>query len=509
VGKLLLALASGIAIAVLSSATGCGRIGYDPRGASTPDGSTSRDSSADAMARACTIDSQCAAGERCSAGTCIPRTAYGWDRTFSGTGLVFGSDVAVGATGTIVLVGGFIGSADFGGGLRTSAGAFDAFVVALDGTGGYLWDRTYGGALDGDAASSVAIGSDGNLFVGGGFQGVVDFGGGARTSAGRSDVFVLGLSAGGDYLWDRTFGAAQFDNLGGLIRATAASDVIAAGSFEGNVDFGSGNRMSAGVADAYVASFSMATGALSWVTTVGGRDIDAAQGVAASSSGDVFVSGSFSGTADFGGGVRTSNGSTDDFVLGLTAAGAYRWDRVFGGTGLEPAGGITTTQGGEVIAVGEWNSDVVDFGGGARTSAGSADAFVLALDQGGAYRWDRVFGAASVDSIAGVVAESTMGALAAGWFFDGPIDFGGGARTSAGKGDGFVIELREDGSYGSDRTIGGPENDTARRVVQVSGGLLVVGGFSGAVDFGGGAREGGFYPSATTASAYVLFLRTE
>ena len=84
------------------------------------------------------------------------------------------------------------GDVDFGGGLRTSNGMRDVFVVAFDQDGDYIWDRTFGGADD-EAPGGIATDADAHVVIAGSFQASADFGGGVRTSNGEADAFVVML----------------------------------------------------------------------------------------------------------------------------------------------------------------------------------------------------------------------------------------------------------------------------------------------------------------------------
>ena len=98
--------------------------------------------------------------------------------------------VAVDASGNVVLTGTFYGTVDFGGGALTSAGSGDIFVAKFGSGGAHLWSKRFG---DGDYQYGIAVAVDAseNAIVTGYFFGTVDFGGGAFTSAGSQDIFVV------------------------------------------------------------------------------------------------------------------------------------------------------------------------------------------------------------------------------------------------------------------------------------------------------------------------------
>ena len=91
-------------------------------------------------------------------------------------------------------------------------------------------------------------------------------------------------------------------------------------AFSGTVNFGAGNVTSAGSTDVFVTKLN-ASGAHQWTTTFGGTSNDLGYGVAVDSSGNVYTTGYFAGTVNFGGGNVVSAGNNDVFVTKLNASG--------------------------------------------------------------------------------------------------------------------------------------------------------------------------------------------
>ena len=84
------------------------------------------------------------------------------------------------------------------------------FAVALPQTAGsqslcHDWSQRFGDAGV-QEAYGIATDGTGNVVVTGKFQGNVDFGGGALTSEGGSDIFVAKFDAYGNHLWSQRFG---------------------------------------------------------------------------------------------------------------------------------------------------------------------------------------------------------------------------------------------------------------------------------------------------------------
>jgi len=120
-----------------------------------------------------------------------------------------------------------------------------------------------------------------------------------------------------------------------------------------------------------------------WVSTFGGTSNDIGEDIAVDSSGNSYITGSFQGTVDFGGGNVTSAGGADIIVLKLNSSGTFQWVNTYGGTSSDVGEGITVDSSGNSYITG-WFRETVDFGAGNVTSAGGADIIVLKLNSSGA-----------------------------------------------------------------------------------------------------------------------------
>jgi hypothetical protein len=119
-----------------------------------------------------------------------PQGGLAWAARFGDAQNQFGYAVAVTPTDDILLAGQFKGSMDFGGGpLSSAGGSDDAYVVRLGAGGSHLWSAAFGDFSD-QKASAVACDSLGDIAFTGAIQGSADFGSGLLTSAGGWDAFV-------------------------------------------------------------------------------------------------------------------------------------------------------------------------------------------------------------------------------------------------------------------------------------------------------------------------------
>ena len=233
-----------------------------------------------------------------------------------------------------------------------------------------------------------------------------------------------------------------------------------------------------------------------------GDNLTGVDAIAVDDSGDTFVSGSFTGPIDFGGGVRGAAGGL--YLVKLSASGLYLWDRVFPTT-------FTTAQRVAIVspdrvAISGTINGTIDFGGGPITATGGTDNFVAAFSTAsGAHAWSRALTSSGDD--ANYVDLVTVGGdvIVVGDFASTAL-LGGDALTAQSAGDVYVVRYRgADGSHVWSMRQGGGGAGSAsqpRRVVTDGTRLFVGGGFHGTVSFGGSSVTA---PGTTTAAFIAAY----
>jgi hypothetical protein len=271
----------------------------------------------------------------------------------------------------------------------------------------------------------------------------IDFGGGALTSAGYADIYVAKLDADGNHLWSNSFGTTQAE-YGFCVTADSHDNVVMSGYFDNSVDFGGGVLTSAGGDEVFVVKFDPAGNHL-WSKRFGDASAQHNQYVSVDRWDNVLLTGQFYGTIDFGGGALTSAGNNDIYVAKFDAAGNHIWSQGWGDAAKQYGHCITTDGSGNVFLVGEFQGSV-DFGGGALASGGDYDAFVAMFDAGGSHIWSRGFGDATHQRAVSAAVDGAGNVVIIG-DFQGVIDPGGGVLTSAGSDDVFTAKYDAAGNH--------------------------------------------------------------
>ena len=311
-------------------------------------------------------------------------TAGGTQDGTSSTTLKFdgGTGIDIDSSGNVYITGIFDTVVDFGGGNVSSSGK-DIFVLKLDTDGNFQW--VYNVLSSGnDDANSITTDPSGNTYTTGYFYNTADFGGGDVTSNGYNDIFVVKLDSDGNFQWVYTAGGTGVDELH-AIAIDSSDNVLTTGYLSSTVNYGGGVRISAVTVTALVLKLD-SFGSLVWVNAYGGQGAQEGLGIAVDSSDNIFTTGYFYNTVDFGDGDVTSTGNEDIYILKLNSSGSFQWIKTYGSTAASTSyydvtNDITVDTDGSVYTVGATGENT-DFGTG-NIVGSSFDSFVLKLTSSG------------------------------------------------------------------------------------------------------------------------------
>jgi hypothetical protein len=130
---------------------------------------------------------------------------------------------------------------------------------------------------------------------------------------------------------------------------------------------------------------------------------DAAKAVCADASGNIYVTGNFNSTINFGNGTGTLTATTpgtatDGFVAKFSAAGLCQWSIRFGGAATDQGGLGIITDGAKVYVTGQSQFPATIGSTALTTVGGSTDGVVFALDAStGNTLWAKAFGGGSTN----------------------------------------------------------------------------------------------------------------
>ncbi|WP_186440334.1 beta strand repeat-containing protein, partial [Planktothrix tepida] len=431
--------------------------------------------------------------------------SYIWAKNLGGINSDISRDISVDSAGNVYTTGFFDGTADFDPGIGTfnlsTNGLDDIFISKLNSQGNLLWAKNLGGTNN-DNAYGISVDSAGNVYTTGGFQGTADFDPGAGTANLTSnglEVFVSKLDSNGNFLWAKNFPQITpgLTSIAYDISVDSAGNIYTTGYFDGTVDFdpGAGTfNLTSNNTDIFISKLD-SNGNFLWAKNLGGSGIDWAFGISVDSTGNVYTTGYFNGTADFdpGAGVANlnNNGLEDIFVSKLDSNGNYIWAKNFGGSASDTGSDINVDSAGNVYTTGGFNG-TVDFDPDVAlvnnlTSNGADDIFVSKLDSNGNYVWAKNLGGLNSDTGFGISLDSTGNVYTTG-SIQGTADFDPGAGTANlptnGLDDTFISKLDNNGNYIWAQSFGGVGQDVATGItLDESYNIYTTGYFSGTVDF--------------------------
>ncbi|WP_434043091.1 MULTISPECIES: hypothetical protein [Sorangium] len=187
-----------------------------------------------------------------------------WVSFFQGEGDALVSDIDVDARGNVVAAGAFAGAISIRargalGALQTSGPAdSDGMLVKLSSAGNHAWSMRFGdesaqfggrwSIVPGNfiGGPRVAVDAAGDVVLGTGIAGAVDFGGGLLAGRQDSDWVVAKLSEHGEHLWSRRFGdLAAGQTIFGIDADPITKALVVVGLNDGILDFGDGVKVAA------------------------------------------------------------------------------------------------------------------------------------------------------------------------------------------------------------------------------------------------------------------------
>ena len=208
-----------------------------------------------------------------------------------------------------------------GGAQTSNGGDDDAFVARLNAILTEILKSTYLGGSGTEYAYSIAIDSEGNVYVVGNTTSDTDFpgtAGGAQDSfgGGVSDAFIAKLNAALTSIVQSTYLGGNGDDSADSIAISSSGNIYVAG-FTASSDFpgraGGPQPSKGGGWDAFVAWLNLALTDLTQSTYLGGSDDEYAYSIAIGLDGTIYVAGHTHST-DFPGtlrGAQSSNGGDD------------------------------------------------------------------------------------------------------------------------------------------------------------------------------------------------------
>lgn len=260
----------------------------------------------------------------------------------------------------------------------------------------------------------IALDTGGNVVYAGRFLGSIDFDPGPNEyelGAFVDNGFVAKLTPNGDFMWARSIGSSDYDRVN-EVATDHLGHTYAGGYFERVVDFNPSSgqfTLDGEWGSGFLVKYQY-YGWMVWALKIG----DEIHGVTTDNAGNVYVTGSFSDTADLDPGPNVlefiANGEKDVFFMKLNADGEMQWVHCIGGYEGDDIGqSIAISNLGNVYVSGAFRGPTdVDPGVDTLTYGleFSTNYFVLKLDASGNLIWPLVLRAYSPYLLTSEIAVS-------------------------------------------------------------------------------------------------------
>lgn len=310
----------------------------------------------------------------------------------------------------------------------------EGFLAKIDSAGTWQWVKTAPGGWDERVLGLCVDNVNDFIYVTGTAWYSTDFGSctGTAFPGGGDEIFVGKFDLSGNCQWLIGAGCGTDDH--GYDLVTDKSGNIYLTGFIGDTYATGGVSATFGsiivpipIGDSlgFVSKISPA-GVFQWVRTFQATDGERDNRIAIDTTGNIYVTGGFSGTKPFGTASATSYGGTDIFVLKYDSSGNQIWLRTTGSTLDDRGNSIIVDDYQDIYVTGEFR-DKVGFGTDSLNNnggPGGRDIFVAKINQSGSWIWAKKAGSNGGSDRGNRIVSNKQGMLFVTGQFKGDARFG-------------------------------------------------------------------------------------
>lgn len=356
---------------------------------------------------------------------------------------------------------------------------------------------SYLGGSNAGAVTGTAVDSSGNLYLAG-WTSAIDFptfSSVQSANAGGVDAFVVKLNSTGNTILYATYiGGRGDDRAAGIAIDSIGEAYVTGSTASSNFPLVSSLRPTLGGSKtAFVLKLNSAGNALLFSTYLGGTTYDLGTAIALDSSNNAWVAGDTQSAnfplylplqSSFG-------GQTDIFLSKLTAEGALAFSTLWGGSGVEHAGGVALDPAGNIyVAGGTYSTNLPVVAPLQPANAGNQDAFVMKINSSATAIIYATYlggsGTVTSELANGVAADASGNAYVTGVTNSSnfPVTAGAVQTNFGGVQDAFVTKFNPTGSalvYSS--YLGGSDFDWGNAIGLDTAGNAYIAGYTLSFDF--------------------------
>lgn len=295
-------------------------------------------------------------------------------------------------------------------------------------TPAWLWAKSPTGGGNVPGSSSVVADGLGNSYMTGAFSSdtiLFDLDTLINTdNSGTYDIYIAKYDVNGNVLWAKNFGGT-YNDYGGAITIDSSGNIYITGTFSNTILFDSFSLTSVGSSDIFIVKYDI-NGNVIWAKRAGCNSIDYANSITTDAFGNLFISGSFRNTPiTFDTFTLPNNGSADIFIAKYDQNGNALWAKSAGGTNDDGAPSVTTDGFGNSYIAVDFQSPSIIFGLDTLIDNNPSfpDVAIVKYDASGNVVWAKSAGGNNYDYAICVKTDSLNNIYMTGHFYSPSIIF--------------------------------------------------------------------------------------
>jgi hypothetical protein len=326
-----------------------------------------------------------------------PNGNFIWQKSFgSSTGSDLAVDVDGDAMGNMYVTGMFSKNINFGNGISLNAGTSDddVFVAKFDANGTCLWAKMGLGDAT-DYGNEINVTSDNKILTIGFANKGITFENTTLNNSTNYGMFVSKHNSSGFLEWAKLFSSTG-EVSGRGISSDESGNALITGTFKGTLTLGTTSLTATSAnGDVFIAKLDTYGNTL-WAKRFGQTGENYARGIDSDAEGNIYVSGVFDMQILFGSINLTSNGQKDIFLTKFDANGNVIWSKSIGSTGNEEGCEIEVNTNGNIFLTGSYTGTLT-LNNDNFTAKGLRDVFVVKTDKNGKFIWQKTMGSPQDD----------------------------------------------------------------------------------------------------------------
>ena len=325
--------------------------------------------------------------------------------------------------------------------------SYDYWLLKFDARNQLQWQKTYGGSDDDRGFDLIQTSDGGFAMLGKSKSNDLD----VSENSGFDDFWVSKLDSNGSISWEYSYGFAGSDTPNSIIQ-TRDNGYLLTGVLDVSASNGQGDRHAAvrqrHAGGDYWAVKLNSSGVREWSNYYGGSFTDTAyDAIQTQDNGYIIIGSSDSNDVD----ISNSKGGYDFWVVKISNTGSLVWEKTFGGSEIDEARAITSSNDGNYLIVGDTRSDDLNIS----QNAGAADLWLIKITPEGTLLWEKTIGGTNFDVGRSVSKTQDNGFLISG----SSRSSDGNITTNKGLNDAWVLKIDSGGNIKWHKSIGGSETD--------------------------------------------------